>query len=120
MATAREIGNANLKPWQKGQSGNPSGRPKRLPISDAYRAIADRPFDVKANAPVKRKRRLTVAEAIADAQVRLALQGDTTAAKEIRESIEGKATQRIEVAPDLEGIKAIDVTLRIVKSETPR
>lgn len=31
----------NLKPWRKGQSGNPGGRPKTKYLSEAYRRILD-------------------------------------------------------------------------------
>lgn len=94
--------NANLKPWKPGQSGNPSGRPKRQPISDAYRKFADRP-----NGTAKKRRRpknLTLAEAAAFEQYRRAIdKGDTRAITEIREAIEGKATQRIELSGIADG-----------------
>jgi hypothetical protein len=36
--------NPNLKPWPKGVSGNPGGRPKRQPVSEALARLADQPF----------------------------------------------------------------------------
>lgn len=42
-AEARAIGNANLQPFQKGVSGNPGGRPKMKPFTDAMmRAITEK------------------------------------------------------------------------------
>ena len=34
---------ANLKPWQPGQSGNPSGRPKKKPITDLFEELMSDP-----------------------------------------------------------------------------
>jgi len=80
----------NLRqPWKKGESGNPSGRPKR-PISEAYEAQLAR---VKAG---DRKKR-TYAQLIAEAQVKQAMKGNTMAAKEIADRTEGKARQAVEV-----------------------
>lgn len=107
MSTPREIGNANLKPWKPGQSGNPSGRPKRQPISDAYRKIADKPFHEKTKA--RKQRNATFAEHAAHQQFLRAIDGDTRAITEIREAIEGKATQRIELAPDLETVESLSI-----------
>ena len=36
-----QTGRGNLRPpWKPGESGNPSGRPKRRPITDGYIAMA--------------------------------------------------------------------------------
>lgn len=114
MATPRDASNANLKPWKPGQSGNPSGRPKRQPISDAYRKIADRPFNEKTK---NRKRPgATFAEHAAHQQFLCAIAGDTAAIKEIREAIEGKSTQRIELSPNLEAGQGLQVIVEFKKS----
>jgi hypothetical protein len=63
---------ANLVKWEPGQSGNPSGRPKKKPITDRYERI--------------------VGDAIALAPARQAIKGETGAAREIREVLEGRAT----------------------------
>jgi len=34
-----EKSKANLKPWRKGQSGNPSGRPKKLHITKMFEKV---------------------------------------------------------------------------------
>lgn len=91
---------ANLKPpWKPGESGNKNGRPPQ-PISDEYRRLADTPMvkDVIGKAIVfknKLPKDTLWKEFLALAQFRLAGE-KTDAAKEIREAIEGKASQRID------------------------
>jgi hypothetical protein len=75
--------------WKKGQSGNPSGRPKSKTLSDAYRNKLEEPVP---NDPEKR----TWAELIAEAQVRDAVRGNVQAAREIADRTEGRARQAIE------------------------
>jgi hypothetical protein len=75
--------------WQKGQSGNPSGRPKSKTLSDAYRNKLEEPVP---NDPEGR----TWAELIAEAQVRDAVRGNVQAAREIADRTEGRAKQAIE------------------------
>ncbi len=105
---------SNLIPWKPGQSGNPSGRPKRQPISDAYRKFADKIFS-EANS--KLKKGATFAEAAAFAQFIRAIRGETKSITEIREAIEGKATQRIELAPDIEAVEALSVEITFKRPE---
>lgn len=98
----------NLKPWKPGQSGNPSGRPKKRPITEAFEALAGQKlpqawrekltkagFTVPANA--------TYAWAVAIGQYGKAITGDSGNSREIREAIEGKATQRIELSGATDG-----------------
>src|ERR1700733_8306781 len=62
--------------WKKGQSGNPSGRPKSKTLSDAYKSKLEElvPNDSEGR---------TWAELIAEAQVRDAVRGNVQAAREI-------------------------------------
>ena len=91
----------NLRPpWRKGEgSPNPSGRPKRLPISDTYALFAREPIPESVRKAM-RKRGVnlepgaTFAEAVCLQMLMKAMAGDPKAAKEIRESVEGKAAQR--------------------------
>lgn len=78
----------SLKPFcfQPGESGNPSGRPKKKPISDAYAAILNNPADAKK---------------LAQAQFDKACAGDTSAAKEIADRVEGKVMQGIRMEGEL-------------------
>ncbi len=83
---------ANLKPFPKGVSGNPGGRPKKALLSDALRRqIAE----AVPNAPEK-----TIAEVIARALIREAVSGNVQAIREIGDRSEGKPAQAI--ALDLE------------------
>jgi hypothetical protein len=75
--------------WKKGQSGNPSGRPKSKTLSDAYRSKLEEPVP---NDPEGR----TWAELIAEAQVRDAVRGNVQAAREIADRTEGRPRQAIE------------------------
>jgi hypothetical protein len=74
--------------WQPGQSGNPTGRPKRKLISDALLA--------ELEAAVGRSHR-TRAQQLARKIVRLALQGDMQAAKLVLAYTEGLPAQPIEI-----------------------
>jgi Family of unknown function (DUF5681) len=76
--------------WKKGQSGNPSGRPKSKTLSDAYRNKLE---ELVPNDPEGR----TWAEIIAEAQVRDAVRGNVQAAREIADRTEGRARQAIEL-----------------------
>jgi len=75
--------------WKKGQSGNPSGKPKSKTLSDAYKSKLEEPVP---NDPDGR----TWAELIAEAQVRDAVRGNVQAAREIADRTEGRARQAIE------------------------
>lgn len=87
----------NLKPWKPGQSGNPGGRPKRRPISDAYEKVAGLKLPEDLRVKLGLPKGSLYRDAIAIQQIRAAIKGNSPAAKEIREAIEGKATQRVEL-----------------------
>jgi hypothetical protein len=98
---------ANLRPpWKSGQSGNASG--KRNPISSRYliRAETVLPKELleKINGafPVPLlKKGAKWADAVAlRLFVEAVIHGDTGAAREVREAIEGRASQRIEFQAD--------------------
>jgi hypothetical protein len=74
--------------WKPGQSGNPGGRRKRKPLTDAYATLLDKPI------PNDKEGR-TFAQAIAQAMVREAVKGKVNAAAEIADRIEGKTLQQI-------------------------
>ena len=87
----------NLRPpWKPGESGNPSGRPKSRPISDRYQACAEKRLPEDLRMMLKLKKGATYGDAVALAQFRAAIKGKSDAAREVREAIEGKATQRLE------------------------
>jgi hypothetical protein len=75
--------------WKKGESGNPSGRPKSKTLSEAYKNMLEElvPNDAEGR---------TWAELIAEGQIRDAVRGNVQAAKEIADRTEGRARQAIE------------------------
>lgn len=77
----------NLVPWKPGQSGNPGGRPRRKPISDAYTAILEAQ-DAKG---------VTGAQMIALAMFQQALKGNVQAVREITDRVEGALRQSVDV-----------------------
>ena len=86
----------NLRPymWQKGQpSPNPGGRPKRAPISEAYARQIGKPLPDELRRKLGLPRDATWADAMALGQMRSAVKGNTVAAKEIADRIEGRVTQ---------------------------
>ena len=72
---------ANLHPFPKGVSGNPSGRPKLL--GESYKAMLARVNEKDAD-------KRTNAELIANAALVAALGGDVSAMREIRAATEGE------------------------------
>ena len=78
----------NLKPWPKGKSGNPAGRPRNTELTTALRELLCEPDP-------QDKAGRTYAEVIADAMVRKAARGDVRAAKEIRIRTAGREPRRV-------------------------
>jgi hypothetical protein len=84
--TAKKIG----RPFQKGKSGNPGGRPKRTPLADACREVLTLPV---LGDPEGR----TYAEKIAATLAEKAAKGDIRAAGELADRAEGKPRQSVEI-----------------------
>ncbi len=81
---------ANLKPFVKGQSGNPSGRPKKKPITEAYERLLT---EVVPGDPKQR----TYAEIIALSMMRSAMKGKIQAAIEVTDRTEGRPSQAVDM-----------------------
>jgi hypothetical protein len=81
---------ANLKPFPKGVSGNPAGRPKSITLSEAFRRQL-------AQIDLSDKKKRTFAEVIAERMCLAAAGGDVAAAREIADRTEGKPKQAIDV-----------------------
>jgi hypothetical protein len=73
--------------WQKGQSGNPAGRPKSALLSDVLRK--------KLNEQLPDNNDKSISEKIAEKLIELALQGDISAIKEVFDRTEGKPLQKV-------------------------
>lgn len=87
----------NLKPFQKGVSGNPAGRPRKLPALD----------ELIADILNKETDGVSAARQILEMYVREALKGNLTAAEALFNRAYGKPKQATE--------QATDVTVRVVR-----
>ena len=86
--------------WQSGgPSPNPGGRRKR-PITRRYQALAERPLPEELRLKLKQPEGTTYGDVVALAILTKAMTGDVSAAKEVREAIEGKSRQRLELFRD--------------------
>jgi len=80
----------NLKPWPKGTSGNPAGRPRRDKLIAAFDAVND----LLVTPDPRDKAGRTHAQVIAGDLVRKAVRGDVRAAREIALLTEGRPLPR--------------------------
>lgn len=107
----------NLRPpWKPGESGNPGGRPKKRPITDEYFQLADQPIPEKLRKKMQRKWEVELPEGITYSKMNALIrylstmeEGGHTSSKEIREAIEGKAPERIEIA----GVQRQEINIRV-------
>lgn len=83
-----DIGKATQ--FKKGVSGNPGGRPKTAPLSEACREVL---LERVPGDPQGR----TYAQAIAHVLANLALEGDILAARELTDRAEGRARQSVDI-----------------------
>lgn len=93
--------------WKKGQrSPNPGGRPKKAPVADAYARQVEAPLPDDLRSKLKLPRGATWADAMALGQLRSAVQGNTAAAREIADRVEGRARLPVEVeTPENEALR---------------
>jgi len=76
--------------FQPGRSPNPGGKPSTQPITELYRAQLEQLVDKD---PLKR----TYGQMLAEGQVRAAIRGDTGAAREITDRVQGRSVQPVEL-----------------------
>jgi hypothetical protein len=99
----KKPGGITGKGFRPGQSGNPGGRPKKRPITERYAIIAELPLPER----LRRKYRLPLGVTWGDAggfgAFEAMVKGHWGAAKEIREALEGKSTQRVELTGESGG-----------------
>ena len=87
--SGKSTGLANLKPWAKGQSGNPSGRPKKNHVTKMYERILAKPQNRKL---------------IEDTVMKMLLGGRMSSVLQLREMAErteGKVVQPVEMGGNL-------------------
>jgi hypothetical protein len=83
--------------WQKGQSGNPSGRPrKRRPHVSAFDIIFDKSFTVAQNGI---ERELTIEEVLELKTYQAALKGSKMAVRSVLKMIEKREAALAKLAP---------------------
>jgi len=89
---------ANLKPFKKGQSGNPKGRPKKeLCITSLVKEEFEGQALDKDGIPIG----MTKAQAFAKALVSHAIRGHKTAMKELLDRIDGKVPDEVNLNADV-------------------
>lgn len=120
---AHKRNTSGLKPWKPGQSGNPSGRPKTKPITDEYFRLADQPIPEKLRKKLAKKWDVAIRDGATYSEVNAIMRylnafepGGHTSSKEIRESIEGKAPERIEIS----GPERKEITIRVLRDRLKR
>ena len=112
--------------WKPGQSGNPSGRPRKIPITDRYATIAELPAPDNLLAALKlseaeRQEIRTYGDALALSQFRAGIKGKTEPAREITDRLEGKARQPVELSGGNGGpIQYSEIIARIRKRKAQR
>lgn len=106
---------SGLTPFEKGQTGNPNGRPKgRRNLSTILQEMLDEDIEVTEKDGTKTKKKF--ADVIVRKLLRKANDGDLRAITEIFDRTEGKSKQTIQLgAEDSNTLK-----LEIVKKETPQ
>lgn len=96
----KDRGSTSLTPkmvasqWKPGESGNPSGRPKTKPITDALRELMAEEYTGKE----ERFRGLTNAQVLALRLFEMAEGGDLKALEELATRLEGRAPQAVTMA----------------------
>jgi hypothetical protein len=98
--------------WPKGTSGNPSGRPKRLRITEDIRKYLDVevPVAVLKRFKIPLDTKIVFSELIAMRLIDKATRGNIPAAREIADRDEGKPKQRIEIL----GSAGNEIKIRVV------
>lgn len=87
----------NLKPFPKGVSGNPAGKPKGIPNSKTRLLRLLELVQTKTNPITGDKEEFSVAEQLDMVLINKAIKGDIRAYQEIMDRLEGKAKQSTEV-----------------------
>lgn len=103
-STERNSKYPNLRaPWKPGESGNPAGRPKKRPITELYEEIL---ADPKNRARLKKQIIATI--------TRKGMAG-VLERREMKESIEGKVTQPVEISGTVNSMTDEELLQRLEK-----
>jgi len=94
----------NLKPFKKGTSGNPKGRPVGVPNSKTRLTRILKLTTQRENPVTKEIEEFSVAEQLDLAQIARALKGDTRAYQVLLERLEGRPVQDIDVTTNGQNI----------------
>ena len=103
----KKLGGATGKGWLPGQSGNPKGGPRKDVLTSVLKA------EIEKICPQDKEGR-TWKELVALATIRLAIQGNGVAIKEVWNRLDGQVKQRIEHTGDdsnpiaIEGTQAVE------------
>src|ERR1043165_2020271 len=84
--------------WKPGQSGNPKGRPVKKPITERYEALLEDPVPEHVRLSMRLPAGFTWGDALTLGQIRSAAKGNTLAAREIAERLEGKVANQVQVS----------------------
>jgi hypothetical protein len=87
----------NLKPFPKGVSGNPAGKPKGVPNSKTRLLRLLELVQTQTNPITGEKEEFTVAEQLDMVLINKARKGDIRAYQEVMDRLEGRAKQSTEV-----------------------
>ena len=87
----------NLKPFPKGVSGNPAGKPKGVPNSKTRLLRLLELVQTKTNPITGEKEEFSVAEQLDLVVLQKAFKGDLNAYKELMDRLEGRAKQTSEI-----------------------
>lgn len=125
----------NLKPAKEGDIRNPTGKNRNRPYTDAYEGVAEAPLpeflrlhlNNRLRTDIRNKRLpdlypkgITWAEANALRQhLNALINGDTRSATEVREAVEGRATQRIEINKSNDRLKQLLDEYRFARNNPP-
>ncbi len=93
----KQLGGITGKGFMPGKSGNPSGRPKRKPLTDAYIEQLNQTVPPEIARQLKISESSTYADVIAMALVREAVKGKVNAAAELADRAEGRVMERVQV-----------------------
>jgi hypothetical protein len=113
----------NLKPFKPGSEwrGNANGRPKKRPLTSRYEVRLEESLSdwwlkkLRTAHHIELPKKATWGDAIAAMRAVDALH-ESYAAKEIREAVEGKSTQRVEISTPEDGELEVNLSVQTEQS----